>query len=408
LLLAAASAREFFVISDLHLDLFYDATAPQANKCHASGSSTEPKILGRQGCDSPELLIRSTLKQMQDVKSDPEFIILTGDIVGHYTYDTPTDEGRVDKAYDKRLVQQTYEVVVNLFKEYFPGTQVIIAYGNNDGYGDYWNPNVRVAWEFWGTLLEYYSELNHEISLSFIEGGYYLTHTSTSLPVIVLNSNLFSIKDPIVSSSRRETQFKWLEDQLQSVSQPAVIVMHIPPGAGKYQGSRNWHPDDISRFTRIVERNASSISLILAGHLHSQTFQLIGSKPVIIHSAVSPLFGNNPMFRLYSSLDTTYDFSDFSLNLFDDKPTWELEYSMREYYGDSTSSFRSLYHYLSSTPEASLNYMKLALGVTRTDLPESVIFKMYLGAQANVEESLKTWMCTIEFVNQDEYDSCLL
>jgi 3',5'-cyclic AMP phosphodiesterase CpdA len=260
---------------------------------------------------------------MREVQDDPEFIVVTGDIVGHYTYDMLTEDGRIDKGYNRRMVRATYTTIISLFKEYFPDTQVIWAYGNNDGYGDYWNPNSAESREFWESLELYYKELNPEISASFTEGGYYLTPTSSGLPVIVLNSNFFTIKTSSVSSTRRDAQFDWLEEQLQATSEPALIVMHIPPGVDKFHAKASWHAEDTATFLRILNRNPGTVSLILAGHLHSQTFELLNNTPVMIHSAVSPLYWANPMFRRYQATESYYDYTDYALDLYADRPTWK-------------------------------------------------------------------------------------
>jgi predicted phosphodiesterase len=402
LLIATAAAREFFMVTDLHLDIFYDETASMTSQCHRSNRTVSARPLGRAGCDSPEQLVRSTLQQMQSQQKSPEFIIVTGDLVGHFTYSMLTEDGKVDTDYNKLKVQETYRVVANLFKEYFPKTQVILTHGNNDGYGDYWNPSAAESREFWGSVLPYYKELNPDISASFIEGGYYLTYTKTKLPVIVLNSNFFSVKDTPLSDSQQEAQFIWLEKQLESVQQPAFIAMHIPPGNGKYNGSANWQPEDITRFLAILRKHPNSYSLVLAGHLHSQTFQLFENSAVLVHSSVSPLFGNNPMFRLYRSTELTYDFEDYSLDLYSDTPTWQLEYSFSTLYGSMTLDFKDVYNLLSTSSYARLDYIKKALGASRSNLPQAMLINFYLGTA-----SWKMWQCTMQCVDPEAYAACI-
>jgi sphingomyelin phosphodiesterase acid-like 3 len=401
LLISVAAARDFFVVSDPHLDIFYNDTAPVQNHCHSDSTSEPAKSLGRSGCDSSEKLLRSTLKHMREVQADPEFIVVTGDIVGHYTYDMLTEDGRIDKAYNRRMVQRTYSTITNLFKEFFPDTQVILAYGNNDGYGDYWNPTSAESHEFWESLELYYEDLNPDISESFTEGGYYLTHSSSGLPVIVLNTNFFTIKTSSVSSARRDAQFDWLEEQLQVTSEPAIIVMHIPPGVDKYHGKMSWHAEDTATLLRILDRNQGAVSLILAGHLHSQTFELLNDTPVMIHSAISPLYWTNPMFRRYQTTESSYNYTDYALDLYADKPTWEVEYSF------NTAGFRSLFDLLSSSPLARLDYIRKAMGVSRSNLSEAVMLKMYLGDGADPQTSMWAWECSMEFIDPEAYDSCI-
>jgi hypothetical protein len=63
LLISVAAARDFFVMSDPHLDIFYNDTAPVQNHCHSDTTSEPAKPLGKLGCDSSEKLVRSTCEK---------------------------------------------------------------------------------------------------------------------------------------------------------------------------------------------------------------------------------------------------------------------------------------------------------------------------------------------------------
>lgn len=49
--------------------------------------------MGRRGCDCPLSLIDSALKQMTKVDPDPDFILITGDFIGHRVREKIQDDG---------------------------------------------------------------------------------------------------------------------------------------------------------------------------------------------------------------------------------------------------------------------------------------------------------------------------
>lgn len=86
--------KTFFWISDLHVEPLYDPFQPADARglCRLSLSDQCPDAiytskeksfpLGRIGCDPPLALLSSLLKKMKLIDPDPEFILLTGDVVG--------------------------------------------------------------------------------------------------------------------------------------------------------------------------------------------------------------------------------------------------------------------------------------------------------------------------------------
>lgn len=140
----------FFVISDLHYDIAYQSNYGSSSLCHSVGiegktilpvmtNLTEP--IGRYSCDSSLKLVNLTIQKMQEVNYNPDFIVVLGDHIAHYTASLLNKDGIYDANADRKLVRDSFKKVYALFEFYFPRTQVIPVIGNNDGYKDYTIPD---------------------------------------------------------------------------------------------------------------------------------------------------------------------------------------------------------------------------------------------------------------------------
>ena len=81
----AVGTRRFIQVSDFHLDFDYKEKSSVKSFCHTSLDDIQasdddlPTIYGHTSCDSPALLVQTTIKQMRKVLPDPDFILWTGD-----------------------------------------------------------------------------------------------------------------------------------------------------------------------------------------------------------------------------------------------------------------------------------------------------------------------------------------
>ena len=135
------------------------------------------------------------------------------------------------------------------------------------------------------------------------------------MKLIVLNSVLFSThaKGRGVDLAA-ENELRWLHLQLQALKekhQKALIAMHIPIGIDLYALWRYlrlldlWKTNYLQRFEAELKQNSSQIDGILVGHLHSNWFQILmldnsSHIPLTGTTSISPIFGNNPGFKIYS------------------------------------------------------------------------------------------------------------
>lgn len=424
LLTSLACAAEFFVVTDLHLDPTYNGNYNTSSSCSshptngtlghfAPVQAEDYAHFGRHGCDSPFSLVESCVKAMQLVNPEPEFILLAGDIVGHRVRSLLGPDDKHDPLFNRRLVMNATEAVVSLFESYFPETQVIYLMGNNDGFEDYWTPSEAEASDYLVEMYSKFSRLNPNISNSFTKLGYYTSVTRDGSLVICLNSNYFSIKRSNVAKKYSEEQLEWLDSELALTDRRVIVSLHIPPGSSMYAGGEFGTSDVvIDELVRIFQRYQDKIDFVMSGHFHSTAFQLIPQTNlgVLVHPAVSPVYGNNPGFRLYTSKGSTFDFEDYFLNLKKPEDVWTLEYTYSHIYRNPASDFKQLYEDLSSNEVLLLQYLVYAHGLKDnygTDFNESYIWKISTNSTlADHEKGRRIALCSFKYVNNSEFEWC--
>jgi len=94
--LASAWTYKVGFIADLHMNVLYEPTSSVDNNCWGSNSymtnpfeveeqvaAEEYAAYGRMGCDPPQKLVSFMLDQMKSEHPDVDFVIVSGDHVGH-------------------------------------------------------------------------------------------------------------------------------------------------------------------------------------------------------------------------------------------------------------------------------------------------------------------------------------
>jgi sphingomyelin phosphodiesterase acid-like 3 len=240
----------------------------------------------------------------------------------------------------------------------FPAANIYMTIGNNDSYqNDYINypkgPFYHDMAELWSGLLHdptSKNSFNHE----FPEGGYYALDIAAqpNIRLIVLNSVLFStkIQGPGVTKAA-EDELAWLEGEFAHLrkSQKILIVMHIPIGTDVFTSlkfhpfvaTELWQTQFSQEFLKILRDHPNQIMGILAAHFHKDWFavlnpDILSAHPIPISGvpSVSPIFGNNPTYRVYqvsADLQQLADFTTYYLPLA--KPLqWLTEYHFNAVY----------------------------------------------------------------------------
>jgi len=342
----------FWHVSDLHLDYAYVAGGNLSNWCHSNRDTPlDPSNdvvgpAGNYGCDSPYILVMSSLEAMHKFQPKPDFIVWTGDSAPHWREPSPPDQN---------YIMNVTSAVFTRLDQLFPGIPIVPALGNHDSTPPDQFPISTTEQK----TPEYYIDLwkngdfgkhiEAEGKESFQSCGYYSKVLYNRLRFVVLNTNIY-YGDNYTKGEDPCGQLDWLNDTLQAANETVFIVAHVPPGAFERGGklgfninfnrpAENYHEIN-NRFVQIVseERNAAKISGHLYGHLHTDTFRIFLDRarsadprgvgfmagsvtPVVWAKDGDPgtgVVGVNPSIRLFTYRDSDYrlmDYEEYSLDI---------------------------------------------------------------------------------------------
>ncbi|XP_043300643.1 acid sphingomyelinase-like phosphodiesterase 3b isoform X1 [Cervus canadensis] len=270
---ARAPPGKFWHISDLHLDPSYKVSEDPLQVCPSAGSQPVPNAgpWGDYLCDSPWILINSSIYAMKEIEPEPDFILWTGDDTPHVP----------NERLSEVAVLQIVEQLTQLIREAFPDTKVYAALGNHDfhpknqlpaGSNNIYN-QVAELWRPW---------LNNESITSFKEGAFYsekLPGLSGAGRIVVLNTNLYyGNNEQTAGMADPGQQFQWLDDLLTSASQAGemvYIIGHVPPGFFEKTRNKAWFREGFNEeYLKVVRRHHRVIAGQFFGHHHTDSFRM--------------------------------------------------------------------------------------------------------------------------------------
>jgi sphingomyelin phosphodiesterase acid-like 3 len=370
-------------LSDIHFNPFYDPSLINAlirsdyTNWQLIFSRSSTQGYGTHSADSNYKLFNSALQNIYLRAPHPDFIIISGDFLAHDFQETYTKlTGSGDRKEVDSFIDKTIAFLTRMISRRFPNTSVYPALGNNDSYcGDYQiEPSgqfLRATAKTWKGLLKNRFNSAAFVRTFLIRGSYSIIAASNrSHRLIVLNNTFFSINYKNACGDQTDDpgseEIRWLEVELQKAAaarEKVWLVYHIPPGIDVFstllrqkQASVDqtpqvipfWQPAYNQKFINLVTQYSSTIIGSFAGHMHMDTFELIQSANqnavsfVHITPAISPLFGNNPAFELFSYNRRSFALKDYTAYYLDlssaatqkNAPiTWRKEYSFVESYG---------------------------------------------------------------------------
>lgn len=406
---------KFFAISDLHYDIFYDGRFNETYRCHERKTNYDKgdkiptddvRIVVRENCDCSLEMISVALQQMKIVEPEPEFILVLGDIVGHFTSSYLNEDGEYNAEYTIKLIEQTHEDVVKLIRKFFPDTQIIPVIGNNDAYLDYVMPEGLEKKRYLEFLYKLWGPLVGGISDVFLQHGFYNTTTKSGKTILVLNSLLLSYYQENKNVGQIE-QFLWLENEIVS-KENIYIAFHIPPGMALYNGgTQSWKAEHVSIFKSILSRHSSKIKAIFTGHYHSGVFQLINNIPTLTSPSISPIFGGNPSFRQYDIENNNY--FDYTLDSYKYTGAW-YSTSFTQEYGFALNLEKLLLQMQFGLTSIS-HFLKVTTGWWIYKNPSfQDMCKPIFGNICNYPEEYlrRVAVCAIKYQLKAEFDECKL
>lgn len=354
------------VFSDVHFNPFYDPTLFPAlfdenntDKWAAIFQRSSITAPSSRGSDTNYPLFMLTLAGIKQNLGASPLVIYTGDILGHgiaqffyplyYRHMGVTVPAVPDDTAVTAMKAFTNKVVtffMGRVKRAVGNIPVMFAVGNSDSYSGY-GPNILdSSMEPDNSFLVNTAELFYtkflngtvdgtEFHTTFTKGGYYSAEPAgTDLMVIGLNTILFCqlfSSGPTANDIMVADELSWLELRLQSAKakgKKVWLLMHAPPGAdicttaGRVDNGQipsaamMWWPAYQTSILDLLAKYPGLISLTLAGHTHMDEYRIMPTTDALeITPAISPWFGNNPAFKVFTiSLDTLKPTDYSSLN----------------------------------------------------------------------------------------------
>jgi hypothetical protein len=347
-----ATGLQFLVFSDLHFDPFRNCPdAATIARLAQSDPAQWPTIVGSYQPrltiqfhnDSPLSLIVDALADARRTCPRPAFILCGGDFLAHdwpAKYKALTGRNSDGDPQYRRFTARTIEYLAWQVRQEFPQTPFLPVLGNNDSYcGDYKiAPGGNFSAMFAGTFCPLVCAGPSEqccFQETVRRGGYYSVPLPGRRRLISLNSVFFSSNYQRCTPDVRMpeaafAELEFLDRELvraRECGEKAWLLMHIPPGIDGYATAHKtdgsvvtmWQdtlPADFTRrFLSLVGQHRGTLEIGFAGHTHMNDYRLlgaIGGEPapqsgenealiLKISPAISPLFGNNPSYQVFST-----------------------------------------------------------------------------------------------------------
>jgi hypothetical protein len=415
----ATSRNKFLLASDIHFDPMADPTlvaelaAAEPAQWEAILQQSKPVRFSQYGQDTNWWLLQSALDQMRETMPHPAFVMYTGDLLAHgfpkafrnATHDQNPEHYRA-------FVLKTVQFLALEFQKRFPNTTILVTPGNNDEEcGDY---SIRAG----GTFLSDTASLAQQLaqaSGTFTDewkalGSYNIPHPALpGLHILSLNTVFFSNNYQAtsfregcaqVASNGPADLLEWLASNLTAAKQAherVWLMFHIPPGIDGYASTHKretaseatspsvsnscvdmivpmWVPDWTARFNALLETYQDTILASFSGHTHTDDFRLITSAGVnrafvLVDPPVSPVYGQNPSFRIVTFASdgsladqATYYLTNLKTASSTVRGKWKREYQFSrewEVRRLDLASLGKIYDEIQSTPSSRAQWLKL-------------------------------------------------
>ena len=388
---------------------------------------TSPKTFSQYKSDTNWWLLKSSLEQFPRTIRHPAFVMVTGDLLAHEfpaTFQSATHDN--DPQQYRSFVLKTVEFLALELQRKFPGTKIFITPGNNDndcgdysieGNGDFLNNTAQVARQL--------ADADNEFASSWKTlGSFNVPHpTIANARIISLNSIFLSQKyqalssaegcKPVTSTAAADLM-AWLDHELAAAAQAhqkVWLVFHIPPGIDGYATAMKrkqlmaggasdtastcsqsivpmWATQWTAQFDALLAKYHDTVEASFAAHTHSDDFRLIGQgcelphlptadkcgpptrqEFVLMNPAISPVYSQNPGFRVVSYRrdgtlvdQSTYYLTDLPSATSTKRGEWKREYQFARQWKTNvldTESLRRVYDEVVANEQVRADWLKL-------------------------------------------------
>jgi len=305
-----AVKKQFVWLADIHADPFYGTSA----QCCPNGnppSATSQNIWGMYGNDPGFDMLRSATAAAVAASSDPAFLLFSGDFTRHDQSDLKDPWENVTS-----IVKEVTEIMGSAFPDLLAAGRISLGtQGNDDAPRNYWFPfTANQTSNPWasnlGAAFTETGAMNPREAQNYSYGGAFAAEMG-GLHIITINTIIYSVMHKPVTPDMGPDpfgQFAWLRAQLEAArarGKPAWIVGHIPPGIETYAYTELWKTEYTKAYLDVVQdpELGPFIAAQLFGHVHACEFRLLPSPaadtgPVLLSGALSPIYNNNPAFRI--------------------------------------------------------------------------------------------------------------
>jgi len=429
----------FVLISDVHFDPFdpegiaTTLAATEPDRWMERFAALPPAPASQYGKDTNHVLLASALAAVAEHAADADFAIVGGDLLSHgFEDDTAKALGvPLGSAAQRDFAQRTTIFVAEAIGAALAGKPVIVALGNNDSdCGDY---EIEPGGGYLAATRETVRKLvgaerlAPDFDATYAAGGYYAARhpTVADTLIFVVNDVLWSQryqnacgKDGLAGG---EAQMAWLSETLaaqKAAGGRVWLAHHIPWGIDPYStehSKADTCPAKVVPFLQetfaagflgLIRQYADIIDTSVSGHVHFDDYRLMlddAGKPIAIDKvapAISPIFGQNPGFQLFTYDVATGEPTDFSTiflaNLPDLSPgdaDWREEYVFSAAYGVPGYSVESV---------AAL-WNGLGQGGRIRD---AYLGHYNLGHGTLAEGDLEGYACAVAFLDPLAYSAC--
>jgi sphingomyelin phosphodiesterase acid-like 3 len=318
-------------MSDLHFDPMADPrlvdqlAAVEPEQWSQVLDNSFDQSLGRYGHDTNWQLLRSALGQMAEALPRPAFILISGDFLAHdfrREFNAAASD-HSDAAY-RIFVRKTMQFLSRQLEQTFPATTILPALGNNDEEcGDY---ELQPRGPFLADTLPMIRRLVSDavgpgFDSTWQTYGNYSAQAG-GIRVLSVNTNFLSVNYRNACGSPADgdpgaATLAWLEKELaaaKAAREHVWLIYHVPPGIDGYATLQRgscpggmvpmWAPAYAEAFAALMQRYSGVVAASFGGHTHMDDFRLLGDDGggrygfALITPAVSPIFGQNPAFRI--------------------------------------------------------------------------------------------------------------
>lgn len=367
---SSSRAVDVVVFGDVHFTPFYDedifqtlvdtpATGWQA--VFESSTVVDPQTWGEESYYP--LLLRAVQDVCDDAAAAP-FAVYVGDVLTHH-FDTLFYDayGEEDETAMHEFALKTVTFFVNLVRAECGAVPVMFSLGNNDSYaGDY---QIEPGGAFLSDTVDlmretllYDAASSADFDATWQTGGYYVASgIADDLAVIGLNTILFSTNASDDVRAAALTELEWFSETLaeaRAEGRKVWIVLHIPPGVDIFSTAANyidesgdftdagmmWQDDYAASFLASLEAYSDVIAGIVSGHTHMDEYRLplyasTGAAEIGV-PAISPLFGNNPAYKVVTVLTDEWlpvDYGSVNAPLDESGQLFSAYYTFSDAYG---------------------------------------------------------------------------